>query len=104
MHPAYSVILFTTASGAGYGLLVWLGFGRLLRLLPPAATFAWPAFRLAPRVISRRPLLLARAPWPARAGLARIVAMALVLAIARGRDGACDLCAGRPVGVELAVV
>lgn len=25
MHPAYSVILFTTASGAGYGLLVWLG-------------------------------------------------------------------------------
>ena len=31
MHPAYSVILFTTASGAGYGLLIWLcllgGFG-----------------------------------------------------------------------------
>lgn len=25
MHPAYSVILFTTASGAGYGLLFWLG-------------------------------------------------------------------------------
>ena len=24
MHPAYSVILFTTASGAGYGLLIWL--------------------------------------------------------------------------------
>ena len=24
MHPAYSVIFFTTASGAGYGLLVWL--------------------------------------------------------------------------------
>jgi sulfite dehydrogenase (quinone) subunit SoeC len=24
MHPAYSVILFTTASGAGYGLLVWI--------------------------------------------------------------------------------
>lgn len=24
MHPAYSVILFTTASGAGYGLLFWL--------------------------------------------------------------------------------
>lgn len=26
MHPAYSVILFTTASGAGYGLLALLGF------------------------------------------------------------------------------
>jgi sulfite dehydrogenase (quinone) subunit SoeC len=24
MHPAYSIILFTTASGAGYGLLFWL--------------------------------------------------------------------------------
>jgi DMSO reductase anchor subunit len=24
MHPAYSVILFTTLSGAGYGLLAWL--------------------------------------------------------------------------------
>lgn len=27
MHPAYSVILFTTASGAGYGLLFWLSIG-----------------------------------------------------------------------------
>ena len=26
MHPAYSVILFTTASGAGYGMLALLGF------------------------------------------------------------------------------
>lgn len=25
MNPAYSVILFTTSSGAGYGLLFWLG-------------------------------------------------------------------------------
>lgn len=30
MHPAYSVILFTTASGAGYGLLVWLALGGAL--------------------------------------------------------------------------
>ena len=29
MHPAYSVILFTTASGAGYGLLVWLAVSAL---------------------------------------------------------------------------
>lgn len=29
MHPAYSVILFTSASGAGYGLLVWLALARL---------------------------------------------------------------------------
>ena len=26
MHPAYSVIVFTCASGAGYGLLFWLAF------------------------------------------------------------------------------
>ena len=29
MHPAYSVILFTTASGAGYGLLFWLALAHL---------------------------------------------------------------------------
>ena len=34
MHPAYSVIFFTTASGAGYGLLLLLGIGAPMRLLP----------------------------------------------------------------------
>jgi DMSO reductase anchor subunit len=34
MHPAYSVIVFTTASGAGYGLLIWLAAGVALGLLP----------------------------------------------------------------------
>ena len=38
MHPAYSVILFTTASGAGYGLLVWLAAYRLLGLVPADPT------------------------------------------------------------------
>lgn len=28
MHPALSVIFFSTASGFGFGLLAWLGFGR----------------------------------------------------------------------------
>lgn len=31
MHPALSVIFFTTLSGAGYGLLVWTAFAALLR-------------------------------------------------------------------------
>lgn len=35
MHPAYSVILFTTASGAGYGLLIWLLLGASLGLIWP---------------------------------------------------------------------
>ncbi|MBU1210741.1 MAG: dimethyl sulfoxide reductase anchor subunit [Alphaproteobacteria bacterium] len=34
MHPAYSVIFFTTASGAGYGLLVWLAMASALRGFP----------------------------------------------------------------------
>ena len=29
MHPAYSVIIFTSSSGAGYGLLAWLALARL---------------------------------------------------------------------------
>ena len=34
MHPAYSVIIFTTASGAGYGLLFWLSLALLTGILP----------------------------------------------------------------------
>jgi DMSO reductase anchor subunit len=30
MHPAFSVLIFTVTSGAGYGLLSWLGVGQLL--------------------------------------------------------------------------
>ena len=35
MHPAYSVILFTTAAGAGYGLLFWLAVLSVFDNLPP---------------------------------------------------------------------
>jgi DMSO reductase anchor subunit len=34
MNPAFSVILFTTLSGAGYGLLAWIGMQYALRPLP----------------------------------------------------------------------
>src|SRR5882672_6612264 len=34
MHPAYSVILFTTASGAGLGLLAWLALFGMLDAVP----------------------------------------------------------------------
>ncbi len=34
MHPAYSVILFTTASGAGYGLLFWMTLAATFGALP----------------------------------------------------------------------
>ncbi len=34
MHPAYSVLFFTTLSGAGYGLLIWLAGLALLDRVP----------------------------------------------------------------------
>ena len=34
MHPAYSVILFTTASGAGYGLLIFLSLLGAFDVIP----------------------------------------------------------------------
>jgi DMSO reductase anchor subunit len=47
MHPAYSVILFTTASGAGYGLLVWLALFGALGLVPAERWLGLVAFALA---------------------------------------------------------
>jgi DMSO reductase anchor subunit len=47
MHPAYSVILFTTASGAGYGLLFWLAAAGLVGLVPPDASFGFVSFAIA---------------------------------------------------------
>jgi DMSO reductase anchor subunit len=47
MHPAYSVIFFTTASGAGYGLLLLLGIGAPLRLLPADRWFGVTGLVLA---------------------------------------------------------
>lgn len=47
MHPALSVILFTTASGAGYGLLALLGVLGPMGMLPAGRWFALAAFLLA---------------------------------------------------------
>ena len=53
MHPAYSVILFTTLSGAGYGLLVWLAYSVLVAEIVPVRTGpAIIAFGLAFGLIS----------------------------------------------------
>jgi len=52
MHPAYSVIVFTTASGAGYGLLIWLSAGVALGLLPRTPTFGAVGLGLALALIS----------------------------------------------------
>jgi len=44
VHPAKSVILFTTASGAGYGLIAWLGLLSALGTLPADRWFGFTAF------------------------------------------------------------
>src|ERR1700746_2338146 len=47
MHPAFSVILFTTTSGAGYGLLVLLGVFAGTGLLPENPWFGFASLALA---------------------------------------------------------
>lgn len=52
MHPAYSVILFTTASGAGYGLLFWLAIASIFRLVPSSWHFGLIGMGLALALIT----------------------------------------------------
>jgi DMSO reductase anchor subunit len=52
MHPAYSVILFTTASGAGYGLLVWLAVLSAFGVIPADRWLGFTGLALALGLIS----------------------------------------------------
>ncbi|MBU2532558.1 MAG: dimethyl sulfoxide reductase anchor subunit [Alphaproteobacteria bacterium] len=52
MHPAYSVIFFTSASGAGYGLLIWLGSAELFGALPDHWWFRFLGFGIALALIT----------------------------------------------------
>ncbi len=47
MHPAYSVIFFTTASGAGYGLLAFMGVLNMGGYLPTDKWFGLTGFFLS---------------------------------------------------------
>jgi DMSO reductase anchor subunit len=47
VHPSFSVIFFTTASGAGYGLLALLGVLAPLGIVPHGSLFAFVALGLA---------------------------------------------------------
>lgn len=47
MNPAPSIIFFTVASGAGYGLLFWMGLLRPLGLVPRTAGFGALAIGIA---------------------------------------------------------
>jgi DMSO reductase anchor subunit len=47
MHPALSIVFFTTSSGAGFALLTLLGIGAPLGLLPPNESFGCAALAVA---------------------------------------------------------
>jgi len=47
MHPALSIIFFTTASGAGFALLLLIGLGVPLALLPANAGFGFATLAIA---------------------------------------------------------
>lgn len=47
MHPAKSVIFFTTASGSGYGLMIWLAVLALGGEVPFDPVFGFVAFALS---------------------------------------------------------
>jgi DMSO reductase anchor subunit len=47
MHPALSIVFFTTASGSGFALVVLLGLGAPLGLLPASASFGFSALAIA---------------------------------------------------------
>ena len=89
MHPALSVIAFTTASGAGYGLLAFLGLLAPLGWLPGSTGFAVLATGLALAAIAGgllsstlhlghperawRALSQWRSSWLSREGLAAVL-------------------------------
>jgi DMSO reductase anchor subunit len=89
VHPAKSVIFFTTASGAGYGLLFWLGLLAGLGALADGVPFALAAFVLSLGLVSAgllastvhlghperawRALSQWRSSWLSREGVAAVV-------------------------------
>ena len=52
MHPSYSVIFFTTATGAGYGLLACLGVAAGFGLIEPGFWFRFTSLGLSLMLIS----------------------------------------------------
>lgn len=89
MHPARSVILFTTASGLGFGMMVWLGLG-----LGPAGPVAGPVAAAAALALAGVGLLAStfhlgnpqrflmafsqwRSSWLSREGVVAVAVMAV---------------------------
>lgn len=100
MHPAYSVIIFTTSSGAGYGLLMWIAatavlspamaveplglFGVGLGLLLVTVGLLSSTFHLGRPERAWRALSQWRTSWLSREGVAALAAYLPALALGYG--------------------
>jgi DMSO reductase anchor subunit len=100
MHPAYSVIFFTTATGAGYGLIALLGLLAAFGLVPPDFWLGLVSFGLAVALIGAglmsstghlshperawRAFTQWRSSWLSREGVAAVVTFAPVALFALG--------------------
>lgn len=98
MHPAKSVIFFTTASGAGYGLLIWLAVFGLFERIPQDRDFVLVVLGVAFTLITAgllsstahlghperawRALSQWRTSWLSREGVAAILTYLPMLAYA----------------------
>ena len=100
MHPAYTIIVFTVASGAGYGLLAAMGLLGALGLLPVERWFGGIGIGFALAAITLgllsstlhlghperawRALTQVRSSWLSREGVLALLTYPLVLIFAYG--------------------
>lgn len=89
MHPATSVIIFTTLSGFGFGLIFWLGLGAtsvtgmtafvfcLLAGLPAVIGLIASTFHLGNPQRALKAFTQWRSSWLSREGIAAVVTMVL---------------------------
>lgn len=117
MHPAPSVIIFTTFSGLGFGLLAWMGLG-----IPDVGGMTLLAFFVIAYVLAAGGLLVStfhlgnkknaiyafsqwRTSWLSREGVASVVTLLLfgLIALARIFMGA-DMAFSGVIGSILALI
>ena len=118
MNPAPSIVFFTVASGAGYGLLFWLGLLRPLGHVPQSAGFGAAACGLALVLVmlgllsstahlgrperAWRALSQWRSSWLSREGVAAVATFAPASLFFIALIGGNDALAG-PMGVLSAI-
>ncbi len=90
MHPALSIILFTTLSGLGFGFFVWLGLGRvpadaqqasaIVAFVLSSAGLSASAFHLGHPERAWRAFSQWRSSWLSREGVMAVITLGLAFA------------------------